>query len=370
MRFAGVAKQLSTGLRAHIGALSILEPFISDRKASLEPPSFPKFESNLTMALSCSINLDRILAGPYKIELGEVSKKSKNCLFVPGSVSDACEAGKQFAASMAEKGIEMSWINSQMDITEYPGQKFHTEASLTRNKIVVEGIKKFIQDSPDDTVKIIAHSAGNKEALTAIRNLVSSPEYTGKKIQLIMCGAGGVSEDLEKDLQAIEGYPQVSVHEFRTSTDIIPFLVGTGEKEVERKEGNYHLTILHTKHEDEAREIVSNANDLEPENFNVFRFGRLLSTVIESHFIENYEQPIADLLLQDKTSPAKEKPKETETIFPSAATFTGEKLNLTGIDLSSLKKLQLVEDQATFSKVSPAVKIALSKASKGSSIIR
>lgn len=151
------------------------------------------------------LGYDRLPAYPI-LDLGEVSRTgSDSILYIPGSITNANENGYQFSKELRKaSGIKPSYINSQMHFYEYPGQVLGVDSATERNNKVVDGVKRFIENSSEDEVMLIAHSAGSKSALVAARKYAEANPKSPKKIKIYLAGAGSPEGGLEKDLEELD----------------------------------------------------------------------------------------------------------------------------------------------------------------------
>ncbi len=251
---------------------------------------------------------------PYPaLELGEVSGiGSKDLLIVPGSITDANRTGYQFAQALEEKtGERPSYINSQMDFIDYPGQAWKTESALERNNKVVTGIKKFIEDSPEDKVILIAHSAGSKPALVAAKKYAEENPKSSKKIKIYLLGAGSPEGGIEKDLETLSTYPNVSTTELRTDFDLVPTLARTTDKhKVTRVTSATSKEIADTIADVSKPDPSDPFSDHEGADIKLAQMMKIAGLIPTDHFIENYLDHLAIAL-------AKRRGKST-TLTPTA----------------------------------------------------
>jgi hypothetical protein len=161
------------------------------------------------------------------LKLGEISKASDDMLFVPGSITLANQTGHEFTAELEKRlGIRPSFINSQMDLLDYPGQFYSSETAKARNALVIEGVRKFIDDSSESEVTIIAHSAGTKTALSAANLYYKENPSSHKKVNVILLGAGSPEGGLDEALETISKDLRISITELRTHYDLVPLVGG------------------------------------------------------------------------------------------------------------------------------------------------
>lgn len=162
-----------------------------------------------------------------ELKLGEISEGSKSMLYVPGSISVAVHTGAEFTRRLGELvGVTPSFINSQMFLTDYPGQAFGSDVAKARNELVTAGIARFINDSPDHEVTIMAHSAGTKSALVAAQQYYKANPKSTKKVVIALLGAGSPEGGLDEDIADLTKDSRISVTEFRTRFDPVPIIGG------------------------------------------------------------------------------------------------------------------------------------------------
>jgi pimeloyl-ACP methyl ester carboxylesterase len=247
---------------------------------------------------------DRPPAYPM-LDLGEVSRTgSRSILYIPGSLTNANENGYQFSKEFKKaSGTKPSYINSQMHFYEYPGQVMGADSATERNNKVVDGVKRFIENSSEDEVILIAHSAGSKPALVAARKYAEANPESPKKIKIYLAGAGSPEGGLEKDLEELSKYRNISTTEFRSEFDIVPSLAGTSDKgQITRFASDVSKKI--------TQDLIDHADSdpgdpfSNPEHIDR-RLARSLKTISEipkDHFSQIYIRPVAEEIRRHITS--------------------------------------------------------------------
>ncbi len=244
------------------------------------------------------VGLDKPPAYPI-LDLGEVSRTgSDSILYIPGSITNANENGYQVSKKFKKAtGIKPSYINSQMHFYEYPGQVLGVDSATERNNKVVDGVKRFIENSSEDEVMLIAHSAGSKSALVAARQYAEDNPGSPKKIKICLVGAGSPEGGLEKDMEQLSKYPDISITELRTDFDVVPTLAGTSDKgQITRFASDVSRKITQDLIDHAHSDPGDPFSDPDHLDRRLARGLRTMSQIPTDHFIESYIGTIADIM--------------------------------------------------------------------------
>lgn len=234
-----------------------------------------------------------------KLALGKVSREGEdNLLYVAGSISNANKTGQEFAEMFQKQtGIKPRYINSQMDISEYPGQLISTADAIERNDVVEKGIVDMIATSKKQEFTIIAHSAGSKTALAAVNKFYQSNPDSNKKINIMLAGAGTPGLDLQEHLDRNLSNKNVNIIEFRNELDLVP-VVGGADR------ADHNIVYFNTPKSETAIATIRDALGHEPEQgeWSVKSAKALiaLGSLVESHFCIEYVPVIAEYYMEKR----------------------------------------------------------------------
>lgn len=270
------------------------------------------------------------------LSLGEVSADGvSHVLFVPGSISDANMVGADFVTQFEkEAGVRPRYINSQMDLSEYPDQIAGADSAKTRNERVERGIIGVIADSPDEIITIIGHSAGAKSALTAVRTYYREHPDSKKKVNILLAGAGSPDRGLSEDKDFLIRDKRVIVKETRNLFDVVPEIAGTSS------DADVHYfaspTSLDVAKALQAHEHPEHGfNDDQPPRELITGL-RALGDILKVHWYTEYTKPLAEMFQKvTQQRAAEQKPNAEE--LRSKSRVAKDKTRLLDPIISALK---------------------------------
>lgn len=235
------------------------------------------------------------------LPLGGVSKDGdRNLLYIPGSISNANITGSRFSELFfKETGVRPRYVNSQMDLSEYPAQYFNLDQANKRNAIVESSVSSVIADGVDD-VTIIAHSAGSHSAIAATRAYYEAHPDSTKKVTIMLAGAGSPDSTFAREFELLAKNDRVKIQEFRNELDLVPSIGGTVNRE--------GIVYFASPHSQTAITTIQSALEQEPTEhhdvpsiLNIKAF-MAMATAHQAHWCTEYVPIVGKYYLENKRS--------------------------------------------------------------------
>ncbi len=166
--------------------------------------------------------------------IGSVSRLDARAIFVPGSIANATKSGKEFSGFWEElMGEPIAYVNSNMPISDYPGQFIRSPYAKRRDDLVEDGVCNFIRSCESDEVEVIGHSAGTAQALRAA---LKYKEAGGEKtVRVFLMGGGSPGVKLSPIIRRLSEIG-VLVENIVDRYDVVPRLAGSSMEKLARRE--------------------------------------------------------------------------------------------------------------------------------------